>query len=154
MTDSRQYRRHSGEYRAVVVADWAIWGIRANEQETSRAELLVSLFWLQLFATCPTDGLAVVFFFIVGCDESIFQNLVEVFFYVVVKQLVVIVFFVSLLALGPRCVLRRIIIIVVIIIVIVFVEFIFVELSRGIVDRIRIILFVGLVIFSHLVASV
>jgi hypothetical protein len=151
MTDSRQYRRHSGEYRAVVVADWAIWGIRANEQETSRAELLVSLFWLQLFATCPTDGLAVVFFFIVGCDESIFQNLVEVFFYVVVKQLVVIVFFVSLLALGPRCVLRRIIIII---IVIVFVEFIFVELSRGIVDRIRIILFVGLVIFSHLVASV
>jgi hypothetical protein len=152
MTDSRQYRRHSGEYRAVVVADWAIWGIRANEQETSRAELLVSLFWLQLFATCPTDGLAVVFFFIVGCDESIFQNLVEVFFYVVVKQLVVIVFFVSLLALGPRCVLRRIIVIVIIIIV--FVEFIFVELSRGIVDRIRIILFIGLVIFSHLVASV
>jgi hypothetical protein len=152
MTDSRQYRRHSGEYRAVVVADWAIWGIRANEQETSRAELLVSLFWLQLFATCSTDGLAVVFFFIVGCDESIFQNLVEVFFYVVVKQLVVIVFFVSLLALGPRCVLRRIIVIVIIIIVIV--EFIFVELSRGIVDRIRIILFVGLVIFSHLVASV
>jgi hypothetical protein len=152
MTDSRQYRRHSGEYRAVVVADWAIWGIRANEQETSRAELLVSLFWLQLFATCPTDGLAVVFFFIVGCDESIFQNLVEVFFYVVVKQLVVIVFFVSLLALGPRCVLRRIIVIVIVIVVIV--EFIFVELSRGIVDRIRIILFVGLVIFSHLVASV
>jgi hypothetical protein len=153
MTDSRQYRRHSGEYRAVVVADWAIWGIRANEQETSRAELLVSLFWLQLFATCSTDGFAVVFFFfIVGCDESIFQNLVEVFFYVVVKQLVVIVFFVSLLALGPRCVLRRIIVIVIIIIV--FVEFIFVELSRGIVDRIRIILFIGLVIFSHLVASV
>jgi hypothetical protein len=156
MTDSRQYRRNSGEYGAVVVADWTIWGIRTNEQETGGAELLVCLLGLELFATCSTHGLAIVFF-VVGRDQSVFQNLVEVFFDVVVQQLIVIVVFVRLLALGPRCVLRRVIVIVVVVIscvVIIIVELIFVQLSRGIVGCSRIILFVGFVVFSHLVASV
>ncbi|MGK0311767.1 MAG: hypothetical protein ACI8RC_001387, partial [Ilumatobacter sp.] len=94
---------YSGKYRAVVVADRAIRSARLHQQEAGAAELFVLLLRLQtLIAFALGLGLVVVFLS-VGSDQTILQNLVEVFFDVVIKFVVVIVVVVvGSLALGSR----------------------------------------------------
>jgi hypothetical protein len=95
---------YSGKYRAVVVADRAIRSARLHQQEAGAAELFVLLLRLQtLIAFALGLGLVVVVFLSVGSDQTILQNLVEVFFDVVIKFVVVIVVVVvGSLALGSR----------------------------------------------------
>tara|TARA_B110000483_G_scaffold126634_1_gene152105 strand:- start:2433 stop:3020 length:588 start_codon:yes stop_codon:yes gene_type:complete len=94
---------YSGKYRAVVVADRAIRSARLHQQKAGAAELFVLLLRLQtLIAFALGLGLVVVFLS-VGSDQTILQNLVEVFFDVVIKFVVVIVVVVvGSLALGSR----------------------------------------------------